>query len=119
MKPPLDPQRHLMRQIVEHSGDLAPILQAQFSSCRTAREEHCPECFRLGVTGAVPLLPTETDCPLSFDAEIRGMNGVGDHVQVLLWHEDGRINSIEISGVLDPHPAVGDLHSVASRRGVG
>ena len=115
MEPPSDPQQDLLRQIVEHAGDLASILGAQLASCRTAPEEHgtqCEQCFLLEVTGDVPLLPADTECPLSFDAAIRGGKGPDDWALVLLWHENGRVESVEISSVLDRDPVLTDLQIV-------
>lgn len=115
MNSPSDPQCDLMRQVVEYGGDFAPIFSAQFASSRTAREEHCEECFSLEVIGDVPLLPADAECPLCFDAETSDGGGAENALQVLLWHENGRISAVEISSVTDPHPAVSDLRILVFR----
>ncbi|WP_336713063.1 hypothetical protein [Arthrobacter sp. USHLN218] len=107
---PTRPQQSLFGQLVGRAGGLAPVLEAQLASCSTMPEEHCPECFTVQVTGDVPLLPPDTECPLSFEADIRGRTDPGDIALVLLWHEDGRITDVEISWFEDPHPALPDLH---------
>ncbi|MEG9250244.1 hypothetical protein V6S67_19300 [Arthrobacter sp. Soc17.1.1.1] len=111
MEPLSGPQQDLLRRIVEHAGDLRTILGAQFASCRTAPEEYCAECFLIDVIGDVPLLPADTECPLSFDADVEGGNAPDDPVFVLLWHENGQVDSAEISDVLN-HPVLADLQIV-------
>lgn len=115
MNLPSDPQRELMRQLVEHGGDLATVLDSQFAGCRTAAEKHCTECFSVEVTGAGPLLPPGTESPLCFDAGTSDGSDAANGTQVLLWHTNGQIDGIEISSAIDPHPAVPDLRILASR----
>jgi hypothetical protein len=103
---PTPAQQAILRQIVEHAGDLASVLEAQFASCRTAPEGHCEECFAIEVGGDVPLLPADTERPIGFAADINGSEAMA---WVLLWHEDGRVDGLEISWIEDPHPALADL----------
>ncbi|GER23976.1 hypothetical protein NCCP1664_24710 [Zafaria cholistanensis] len=104
MEPPTGPQRTILRQIAEHAGDLASVLEAQFASCTTEPSEHCQECFEIDVAVDVPRLPANTECPLFFDVQ-EGTGALG----VLLWHEDGRINGLEVNSVIHPHAALSDL----------
>lgn len=106
MEPPSAAQQAIFRQIVEHAGDLASVLEAQFASCRTVTEEHCEECFAIEVGGDVPLLPADTERPIGFAADINGSEPVA---WVLLWHEDGRVDDVEISWIEEPHPALADI----------
>ncbi|WP_139006184.1 hypothetical protein [Arthrobacter crystallopoietes] len=62
-------QRAVLRQILEHAGDLAAILDKQFAASLTVPDPDCPECFGIDVTGGVRLLPENTECPLPFGAD--------------------------------------------------
>lgn len=114
MNSPSDSQRALMRQLIEHGGDLATALEHQFAGCRTAAEEHCKECFSVEVTGDAPLLPPDTESPLCFDAETSDGDDAANYLQVLLWQTNGQMDGVETSSVTDPHPAVRDLRISAS-----
>lgn len=48
----------------------------------------------------------DTGRPIGFAADINGSEAM---VWVLLWHEDGRVDGLEISWIGDPHPALADL----------
>lgn len=106
--PPTGPQRALLGQIVEHAGELAPTLEVHFNAARTLPDPDvdCGECFNIEVQPGVRPLPAGTKCPLCFDALNKG---VLDGTLVLLWHEDGLVNGVEIAWVEDPHPALNDL----------
>lgn len=106
MQPPTDPQLAIFRQIIEHAGSVASVLEAQFSSCRTESTEHCDECFDVDVGGEVPLLPADTECPFGFGATVNDREAMA---WVLVWHDGGRVAGVEISWIEDPHPALADL----------
>lgn len=106
MEPPTAAQQAIFRQIVEHAGSVAPVLEAQFSSCRTAPTEHCEECFDIEVGADVPLLPADTECPFGFGANVKSSEAMA---WVLVWHDEGRVDGAEISWIEDPHPALTDL----------
>lgn len=106
MEPPSNAHQAIFRQILEHAGDLASVLEAQFESCVTAPAEHREECFDIKVGGDVPLLAADTDRPIGFGAEINGSDALA---WVLLWHEGGPVDGVEISWIEEPHPALADL----------
>ncbi|NKX55980.1 hypothetical protein [Arthrobacter mobilis] len=104
MESPTGPQRAILGQIVDHAGNLASVLEAQFASCRTEPMEGCGECFDIEVSGDLPRLPEGTECPLAF--------GVGEGtgaLSVLLWHEGGLVDGLEVNSVGHPHAALADL----------
>lgn len=109
MEPPTDAQRAIFRQIVEHAGSVASVLEVQFSAGTTKSKEHCEECFDIAVGADVPLLPEDTECPFGFGANIKGFEAMA---WVLVWHEGGRVEGVEISWIDDPHPALADLVTV-------
>lgn len=111
--PPTAQQLIVLRQIQERAGGLASVLEKQFDASLTALDSDCPECFEIEVHGGVRLLPEDVECPLSFEAVIRGRE---DIALVLLWHEDGLVNGVEISWFEDPHPVLPDLRIVEDRR---
>lgn len=86
---------------------LATALQNQFDGALVAPEEHCPECFTLKLANRSVRLPRGVGRPLSFgiteDAEATTA------VDVLLWHEGGFVESVEISWVGDEHPKLEDI----------
>lgn len=94
MQEPSDPQRAIFQQLVQHGGEVASILEAQFAACHTAQEEHCEECFTVVVARDVPLLPAGTEGRLGFTADLKGQT---DPADVLLRHEGGRVTGVEIS----------------------
>jgi hypothetical protein len=106
VQPPTDAQKAIFRQILEHAGSLALVLEAQFASCRTAPAEHCDECFDIEVGKDVPLIPAEAERPIGFGADINSSDAMA---WVLLWHEEGRVDGLEISWIEEPHPALADL----------
>jgi hypothetical protein len=105
-RPPSAQQCAVLQQIVEHAGDLAAVLEKQFAVSLSVADPGCPECFEIEVRGGVRLLPEDVERPLAFGAVIRGRE---DLATVLLWHEDGLVDGVEISWSEDPHPALADL----------
>jgi hypothetical protein len=101
MERPSDSQGEILRQIVQHAGDLADGLEAQFATCLTAPEDHCDQCFDISVSPDVPLLPQGTECPIGFAADLKGET---ESCLVLVWHENGQATGVEISWYDDPHP---------------
>jgi hypothetical protein len=97
-------QQAILQQIVEHAGNLASVLESQFTCCRSKPMEGCEECFEIEVTGDVPRLPEGTECPLGFAV----LEGTGA-LSVLLWHEDGLVNGLEVNSYIHPHAALSDL----------
>lgn len=57
------------------------------------------------VTRRVPA-PGGYERPIGFAADINVSEAM---VWGLLWHEDGRIDDVEISWIKEPHPALVDL----------
>ena len=104
MERPSDAQQAILQQIVEHAGNLASVLKAQFASCKTEPMEGCGECFEIEVMGDVQRLPQSTERPLGFGVR----EGTGA-LSVLIWHEDGLINGLEVNSYIHPHAALTDL----------
>ncbi|GER23266.1 hypothetical protein NCCP1664_17620 [Zafaria cholistanensis] len=109
MNAPPPEQLRLFGQLIAHAGDLAPILEAQFAASRTMNWEFCGVCFDMEMAGDVPLLPEGLERPLLFEVDSAVAS---DLVQVLLWHDDGRLNAIEVSAVDDPHPGLRGLQVI-------
>lgn len=109
--PPSTNQRTILRQIVEDAGGLAAVLEKQFAVSRAVPDPDCPDCFELEVHGGVRLLPEETERPLAFGAAVRGREGMA---MVLVWHEDGLVNGVEISWTNDPRPKLAELTIIDS-----
>ncbi|MFF1252687.1 hypothetical protein ACFVYC_09355 [Pseudarthrobacter sp. NPDC058329] len=104
MERPSDPQQAILQQIVEHAGNLASVLESQFAGCKTEPMEGCGECFDIEVAeGALPL-PEGTERPLGFGVR----EGTGA-LSVLLWHEDGLVDGLEVNSYIHPHAALTDL----------
>lgn len=109
MEQPSDPQQAIFRQIVQHAGNLASVLEAQFECCRTEPEEFCQECFDIEVIGDVERLPNEVECPFSFSVHESGLPDGTGALGVLLWHEEGLVTGVEVNSVTHPHAALTDL----------
>jgi hypothetical protein len=108
MTSPTPVQVNLLDQIVEQADRWADVLREQFASCTTNASEHCPDCFTVTVPSAAPRLPSPVENPLTFDT----VSARGDEVApiVLLWHDDGRISYVEVSGFgEEDHPQLSDL----------
>lgn len=104
MERPSEPQWAILQQIVEHGGNFASVLESQFGCCKTEPMEGCGECLEIEVRGDVPRLPEGTECPLGFAVR----EGTGA-LSVLLWHEDGLVNGLEVNSYIHPHAALTDL----------
>lgn len=104
MERPSDSQQAILQQIVEHAGNLASVLESQFGCCKTESTEGCGECFEIEVSGDVSRLPEGTECPLGFAVR----EGTGA-LSVLLWHEGGLVNGLEVNSYIHPHAALTDL----------
>lgn len=101
MEQPSDSQREIFRQVVQHAGELADVLEAQFATCLTAPEDHCDQCFDIMIAPDVPPLPQGTECPIGFTTDLEGEIEPCD---ILIWHENGRATGVEVSWYDDPHP---------------
>lgn len=104
MERPTDAQQAILQQIVERAGNLASVLRTQFASCKTEPMEGCGECFEIEVTRDVQRLPESTERPLGFGVR----EGTGA-LSVLIWHEDGLVNGLEVNSYIHPHAALTNL----------
>lgn len=66
---------------------------------------HCDHgCFDVQATADTPLIPSEADCPIPFNA-IDLTTGADDNVMLLVWHTNGLVDDVEISWFAgDSHP---------------
>lgn len=105
---PSKTQRALLDKLIAAAEPgLAAALQSQFEGALVAPEEHCSECFKLKPANRSVRLPRGVGRPVSFD--IAETAEATTAVDVLLWHEGGYIESVEISWVGDAHPKLEDI----------
>jgi len=108
MSSPTPVQANLLNQIIRKSDRWTDVLAEQFASCATDASEYCPDCFSVTVPPTTPRLPSWAENPLTFDTA----SARGDEVPplVLLWHDDGRVSYVEVSGFgEEDHPPLSDL----------
>lgn len=106
MKPPTPAQRTLLDQVSGAPGEVADVLREQFAACLTRTDDDCPECFYLEPTDGASRLPNGTECPIMFGAIVAGDP---EGALVLVWHEEGLVDWIEISWFGDEHPTLNSL----------
>lgn len=107
---PSPAQSRLLAELVRVADDYAAVLGQQFTDCTTRPKDYCEECFEVSVAAQAPPLPREAENPLVFDAS------TSDPAQpaplVMLWHEGGRVDDVEISG-LEEHPPIASLSIIS------
>jgi hypothetical protein len=107
MGPPTPAQARLLAKLAAVADGYAAVLGQQFTGCTTRPKDYCQECFEVSVATQAPPLPPEAENPLVFDTS------TSDPAQfsplVMLWHEGGHIDDVEISG-LEEHPPIASLN---------
>jgi hypothetical protein len=106
MAHPSPAQSRLLAELVRVAEDYAAVLGQQFTDCTTRSKDYCEECFELSVAAQAPPLPPEAENPLVFDASASGP--AQPALSVMLWHEGGHVDDVEISGP-DEHPPIESL----------
>lgn len=105
---PTGTQRDFLEKLMRAAEPgLATALQSQCDGALIAAEEHCTVCFQLKIANRNVRVPRNLGNPLSYDAVLSGKER--EAVQVLLWHEGGYVESVEISWVGDEHPKLEDI----------
>ncbi|MGD6980668.1 hypothetical protein [Citricoccus sp. CH26A] len=104
--PPTPAQARLLAELAVVADGYAAVLSQQFTGCTTRPKDYCQECFEVSVATQAPPLPPEAVNPLVFETS------TSDPAQfwplVMLWHEAGHIDDVEISG-LEEHPPIASL----------
>lgn len=107
MGPPTPAQALLLAELAAVADGYAAVLGQQFTGCTTRPKDYCQECFEVAVAAQAPRLPPEAENPLVFETS------TSDPAQfsplVMLWHEGGHIDDVEISG-LEEHPLIASLN---------
>lgn len=105
---PTGTQRDFLEKLMRAAEPgLATALESQFDGALVAAEEHCTVCFRLKVESRSVRAPRNLGNPLSFGTVDSGSGS--EAVEVLLWHEGGYVESVEISWAGDEHPKLEDI----------
>lgn len=110
-------QHRFLREVVAALPALSSILASQFAACLVEAAPHCGQCLVLTRRCAAAPLPAGVENPLPLDAQIDEAPGAA---QVLLWHEAGFVEQVEICWFGQDHPLLGDLRLItdASPRAV-
>lgn len=105
---PSNAQRAFLDKLIAVSEPgLAVALESQFDGVLVAAEEYCSECFMLKPANRSVRLPRGIGRPVSF--EVAEPLGERKALDVLLWHEGGIAESVEISWEGDEHPKLEEI----------
>ncbi|MFJ2618844.1 hypothetical protein [Glutamicibacter sp. NPDC087344] len=87
--------------------ELARALESQFQGALVAPEDHCSICFTLELVNRTLRLPSGCGKPLIYG--VWDSNFESQATEVLLWHEHGFVDAVEISWVGDEHPELNKI----------
>lgn len=96
-------------QVAAQHRFLREVVASQFAACLVEAAPHCGQCLVLTRRCAAAPLPAGVENPLPLDAQIDETPGAA---QVLLWHEAGFVEQVEICWFGQEHPLLGDLRLI-------